>query len=342
MKNINVILMGFGNVGKAFLKLVNEKRKLCQQRYGLDIRFHSIFDLGGALVYSSLAGAGEILESLSLEPLLSENSHWRAGFSLLEALESVEPGVLVECTPSNIKSGEPGLTHIRQALQRAWHVATANKGPLVVDFRGLREMAEKHQVALKFSGATAAALPTLDVALYSLTGAEILQIEGILNGTTNFILTRMREGIDYEEALREAQEKGIAEHDPSLDVEGWDTASKILLIANAALEENFSLNEVRVEGITSIPPRLLRQGKEKGWSLKLLGKAKKERGQFQLAVGLHILDGSHPLYGVDGANKGITFMTDTMDSITVTGGRSDPRGAGATLLKDIINIYCKK
>ena len=341
MKIINVIIVGLGNVGKAFLKLIHEKRGLCQKRYGLDIRFHSIFDLGGALVYPSLLRAGEILESLSFETLLSENSFWRSGFALVEVLESIEPGVLVECTPSNIKDGEPGLTHIRQALERGWHVVTANKGPLVVDFRGLKGKAEQNQVALKFSGATAAALPTLDVALYSLAGADIFRVEGILNGTTNFILTKMKEGIGYEEALEEAQAKGIAESDPSLDVEGWDTASKILLIANSVLDKDFTLNDVKVEGITTIPPRLLLQGKEKGRALKLLGKIWKEGKKAHLEVALTVIDDSHPLYGVDGTNKGITFKTDSMDSITVTGGKSDPRGAGAALLKDIINIYNK-
>lgn len=341
MRSVNVVLMGFGKVGRAFLAIVGEKKSHCQERYGLDIRFPAIFDLGGALVYSSFLEAGEILESLSSGHPLSKNPYWKADFKLIQALESIEPGVLIECTPSNIKTGESGLTHIRQALERGWHVVTANKGPLVVDFRGLREMAERNKLALKFSGATAAALPTLDLALYSLAGAEILGIEGILNGTTNFILTKMKEGEGYDEALREAQEKGIAESDPSLDLGGWDTAAKLLLITNTALKRDFTMNDVRVEGITSISPRLLRQGREEGTTLKLLGKMWRQRERFHLEVALTIIDESHPLYGVDGTNKGITFMTDTMDAITVIGGKSDPRGAGAALLKDLINIYRK-
>ena len=195
-------------------------------------------------------------------------------------------------------------------------------------------------MALKISGATAAALPTLDVALYSLAGTEIYRIEGILNGTTNYILTRMREGMDYKQALEEAQSKGIAEPDPSLDVEGWDTASKILLITNTVMDIDLTLKDVKVEGITAVPIHLLDEGREEDKALKLLGEFSREE-DFKLEVSPKLIDRSHPLFGVDGANKGITFTTDTMHSVTVTGGKSDPRGAGAALLKDIINIYWK-
>jgi len=338
MKRVNIILVGFGKVGNAFLQVAHEKTEFCQRHYRLDLKFHSICEIGGALFSSDPLDIGQILAESNSLSLLRESPFWKSGRTLQEVLSSIEPGVLVECTPSNIKSGEPGLSHLRQALERGWHVATANKGPLVVDFRGLREKAKKNEVALKISGATAAALPTLDVALYSLAGTDVYRIEGILNGTTNYILTRMREGMDYRQALEEAQSKGIAEPEPSQDVEGWDTASKILLITNAVLDSDFALDDVKVEGITAIPAHLLDQGRAEGRALKLLGRFSKEEGA-RLEVSLRLIDRSHPLFGVNGANKGITFATDTMHSVTVTGGKSDPRGAGAALLKDIINIY---
>ncbi|UCC40592.1 MAG: homoserine dehydrogenase [Candidatus Aminicenantes bacterium] len=340
MKKVNIILVGFGRVGKAFFQVVHEKTAFCQERYGLDLRLYSICEIDGALFSPDPLDASHILERFPSLSLMRENPYWKEGLHLRDLLSSIEPGVLVECTPSNIRSGEPGLNHLRQALDGGWHVVTASTGPLVVDFRGLREKAKEHGVKLKFSGATAAALPALDMALYSLAGAEVYRIEGILNGTTNYILTRMKEGMDYKQALEEAQSKGIAEPDPSLDVEGWDTASKILLITNAALDADFTLDDIKVEGITAIPTYLLVQGKEEGKALKLLGRFSKEE-KTPLEVSLKVIERSHPLYGVNGADKGITFTTDTMHSVTVTGGKSDPRGAGAALLKDIINIYRK-
>ena len=334
---INIILMGFGNVGRAFLQVAHEKKELCLKRYGLELRFISIFEIEGALFSAASLDTSEFLEKSASQ--LAAHLHWRPGLKLEQVLKEVKPGVLVECTPSNIKTGEPGLSNLRKALSKGWNVAVANKGPLVVDFKSLKQLAQKNRATLKFSGATAAALPTLDVGLFSLAGAEILRIEGILNGTTNYILTRMEEGISYEEALREAQAKGIAEADPSLDVEGWDTASKILLIANEVMEKDFVLNDVKVEGITNIPSELLHRAKKEAKVLKLLGRLWKEEKEFRIEVALSPIDHSHPLFGVNGTNKGISFFTDTMGAVTVTGGKSDPKGAAASLLKDIINIY---
>ena len=339
MRQINIVLTGFGNVGKGFLQVLQEKKLLCRARHNLDFEVHSILRRRGGLYSSRPLRIKKILEGCLTSSSFEENPLWKPGLVLEDVFESLEPGVLVVCTASSIKDGEPGLGYIRCALDKRWHVVTADKGPLVFDYRRLKEKADKNRLALKFSGATAAALPAMDVALYSLAGAEISQVEGILNGTTNYILTRMREGADYKKALEEARSKSIAEPDPSFDVEGWDTASKILIIANAALNKDFTLNDVKVEGITRIPPRLLGRAREKGKALKLLGRIKRKEGEFKLEVALRIIDSSHPLFGVDGANKGITFFTDTMGSITLSGGKSDPKGAGACLLKDIINIY---
>ena len=339
MKGVNVILLGFGNVGQAFLQVLQEKKEICLTRYGLDFLLRSVFRQGGALYSQQSLAVKEILEEYSPRASFHKDPAWHKDLGLEHVLESLEPGVLVECISSDRRSGEPGLSLMSAALERGWNVVTADKGPLVGGFRDLYEMAKGHQVSLKISGATAAALPTLDVALYSLAGTDIYQIEGILNGTTNYILTRIKEGAGYQEALAEAQSKGIAEPDPLLDVTGWDTASKILTISSAVMETEFSVEDMKIQGIDKIPPGLLDQGRKEGQALKLLGKLSKKAGKFQLEVAPEVINSSHPLFGVDGANKGITFYTDTMGAVTVTGGKSDPRGAGAALLKDMITIY---
>ncbi len=253
----------------------------------------------------------------------------------------MEPGVLVECTPSNLRTGEPALSNITTALENGWHVAATSKGALVVKFRELREMARHKGVRLMASGAAAAALPTLDVGLWSLAGTEVLGIEGILNGTTNYILTKMEEGETYAQALAEAQARGIAEPDPTMDVDGWDTAAKLVIISNSVMGTGFRLDEVAVSGIRDLAPHLGPKAAEAGKALRLMGKCSKDDGShpWKLEVGLALLDGDHPLFGVRGTTKGVTFYTDTMGPVTVVGGRSDPGGTGAALLKDIINIY---
>jgi homoserine dehydrogenase len=331
------VLAGFGHVGRAFLSLLQEKAETLRSRYDLELRLEALLKSDGGLSFRSGLGRAGVWD-LKTRPV-SARANWDPRLTVKAALEGRRHGVFVECTPSNLRTGEPGLGHIRTALAAGWHVVTANKGPLVVDFKGLRGLADAQRRSLRFSAATAAALPTLDIGLYSLAGAGVLSIEGILNGTTNFILTRMGEGISYKRALKEAQDKGIAEHNPALDVEGRDTAVKLLLIANSVLDLDLTLQDIRVEGITRIRPERLRRVCKEGRALKLIGKIDRSGNRWKAEVSPEAIEPNHPLFGVDGTDKGITFQTDTMGSITVTGGKSDPRGAAAALLKDIIHIY---
>ena len=339
MRKVNIILMGYGNVGKAFLNLAHQKEETCQKKYGLDLRFAAVIRRQKGLFHCQPQRPGRILKKLQYYVDGKNSFIWEENVSLEEIIDTFQSGVLVECTPTDSKTGGPGLQYIRLALDRDWNVVTANKGPLVVDYLGLMDKARRNNLSLKISGATAAALPTLDVAQNSLAGSEILKFEGIVNGTTNFILTKIGEGCDFSEALREAQEKGIAETDPSSDVEGWDTAYKVLLLTNAIFQTSKSLSDVKVQGITQINPALIQKSQKEGTKLKLLGRMSRSGEEFFLEVVLSAIDKTHPLFYVDGTEKGITFETDTMSTITVIGGKSDPVGTAAAMLKDLINIY---
>ncbi len=336
-KTVNLVLMGFGNVGRAFFALLLEKAEFVRRKYGLDLRLRAIFELNGGLFSPSSINQEDVTGNSPAE--LACSPLWNTALSLETVLREIAAGVLVECTPSDIKTGGPGLGHIRAALDNGWHVATANKGPLAVDLKDLKERAERNRVKLKSSGATAAALPTLDIGLISLAGVEILAVEAILNGTTNFILGRMEQGMGFSKALKEAQAKGIAERDARLDVEGWDTAVKLLLIVNTVMGLSLSLDDIKVQGITNVTRSIFEGARKEGKVVKLLGKARRQDGEISAEVSVSAIDRSHPLFGVDGTNKGVVYTTDTMGAIAVTGGKSDPRGAAAALLKDIINIY---
>lgn len=326
-------------LGNPFLNLVHQKEMTCQKKYGLDLRFAAVIRRQKGMFHCQPQRPGRILKKLQYDVEAISLDIWEDNVSLEEIIDTFQPGVLVECTPTDSKTGGPGLEYIRLALDRDWNVVTANKGPLVVDYLGLMDKARLNNLSLKFSGATAAALPTLDVAQNSLVGSEILKFEGIVNGTTNFILTKIGEGFDFNEALREAQEKGIAETDPSQDVEGWDTAYKVLLLTNAIFQTSKSLSDVKVQGITQISPALIQKSQKEGKKLKLLGRMSRIGEEFSLEVVLSAVDKTHPLFYVDGTEKGISFETDTMSTITVTGGKSDPTGTAAAMLKDLINIY---
>jgi homoserine dehydrogenase len=336
-KQVPIVLTGFGNVGRAFLKLAREKHAFVRERYGLDLKIVAAFRSTGGAMLDDDPGAATFAASpeLKLETLPT----WTPGLRLVDVLDGSLLGVLAETTPSNLKTGEPGLGYMRAALNRGWNIAAASKGALSVNFAGLMEIARRQGLSIKFSGATAASLPTLDVATISLSGAEILGIDGILTGTTNHILGRLEEGLTFDAALREAQILGIAEPDPSMDIDGWDTACKLQLIVNAALGMGLTLGDLAVQGIRDVTPESQRAARAEGKILKLIGRMTRDGDHFRASVAPVAIEASHPLYRVHGTNKGIAFFTDTMGTVVVTGGKSDPRGTAASMLKDIINIY---
>ncbi|OGD17781.1 MAG: hypothetical protein A2W03_11915 [Candidatus Aminicenantes bacterium RBG_16_63_16] len=334
---VDIVLAGFGNLGRAFAGLLLEKHHILVKRYGLDLRLRAIFRSCGGLKLKSPAAVGGLLKGKTRPA--GKPCPWDPEVRLSASLVRGARGVFVACTTSDGRTGEPGLEHIRLGLSRGWHVVTADKSPLVAGFEELRRSAGKKGLTLGFSAAAGAALPALDVALGSLAGADITAVEGILNGTTNYILTRMREGADFDGALGEAQARGIAEPDPSRDIEGRDTAVKLLLIANAAMGLELRLEEIEIEPMTGVSPEDLLSADKKGEALKYLGRVERNAGKIRAEVKVRAIPPAHPLFAVNGTNKGITFLTDTMGAVTVTGGQSDPRGAAAALLKDIINIY---
>jgi len=261
-------------------------------------------------------------------------------FTAEKAVKSLEKGVIFESTPTNLETGEPGLSITKESLNSGWHVVIANKGPLVKAFNELSELAISNNVSLKMSGAAAAALPTLDMGEKSLAGANIYKFEAILNGTTNHILSAMslnNEG--FKDALDEAKKQGIAESDPALDVEGWDTACKTLIIANQVMKTDLSLEQINVKGITGIGKKEIEKAANKGEKIKLIGKCERSSEGVKASVEPVSVKPDHPLYNVEGGDKGIVYYTGTFGKVVVTGGESKPVGTAAAMLKDLINIY---
>ncbi len=336
-------MYGLGNVGKAFVELLAERASEIEGKYGLRLVLAAAVDVGGAAVSDSADGlpAMELLADLRRGHAVENFGEFgRPGLTGAEAIDEAAAGVLIEATPTNLTDGEPARTHIMAALRKGMEVVSANKGPIVLFYEEVHELARQNQCGVHISAAAAAALPTLDVARVCLAGTRILSVEGILNGTTNHILSRMHaDGAAYETALKEAQQLGIAETDPSKDVGGFDTATKLVIIANRLFGPRFRLDDVPTEGIAEVTPDDIAQAEKDGEVIKLIGTAELVNDEVLLSVAPRRLKEDHPLASVSGSEKAISYMTDTMDRITVSGGRSSPVGAAAAMLKDLINAY---
>lgn len=336
---VNMGLSGFGGVGRNLLTLLREKKSEICRRYQMEIKVVTLATRQGSLH----AAAGLDLETLSTLGNGRELSclpGFVSGLTGPEAVQASAAGVWVEASSGESGSAEPGLSNFRRAFHKGMHVVTLSKGPMVYAFAEMVRLAREKGVQLKYSGAAAAALPTIDMALYSLAGSQITSMEGILNGTSNYILTLMeQEGVSFAEGLNLARRQGIAEADSRLDVEGWDTAHKLLIIANTAWEGKFSLQDITVEGITAITGADLLNARRSGQTIKLVGSAQGLGEGRVLKTGPRLLPLAHPLAAVNGTTKGIHFCTDTMGPLTLIGGFSNPRAAAAAALKDVISIY---
>lgn len=342
MKTTKLIVCGMGNVGRSFLKLVAEKGESIRTKHGLNLEVCGVVDIGGAAI--STDGALPLVQFLEYiqEGGRPENfpGYGQKGLSGANAIKNNDFDILVETTPTNLKTGEPATGFITASIEKGMDIVSANKGPFVLFFEKLKNLADKTNSRLFISAATGAALPTLDIGKFSTIGSDITSIEGILNGTTNFILTKMyMEKTSYEDALKEAQAMGIAETDPTLDVEGYDTRNKIILVSNTLFNTKFQLDDVPVQGITKITYEDIEQAAKEGKVLKLVATAEINDGKVSLEVSPKAISKNHPLAAINYSEKGITYTTDTMGQITVLGGKSSPVGAAAALLKDVIQAH---
>ncbi len=315
-------LIGFGFIGRELIRILRNKITVLRT-IDKNFRVVGVADSKG-YIYNS---EGINLEKLSNVGKLLEYEGYKYGKLALELINENLCDIIVEATPTNIKDGEPGLTHIRQALSRGIHVVTPNKGPLVLAFRELMNLAEKNDCDLLYEGTVAGAIPIFSLIRKCLQGDKIIRLVGILNGTTNYILSKMYfEETSFEIALKEAQERGITEKNPSYDIDGIDAACKIVILANALMKHNAKFEDVERVGIRGITQEAMSLAKKANYAIKLVGTIDK-----RLEVAPKLVPINHPLC-VHGTLNAIHIETDLAKEITLVG-----YGAGKETISAVLN-----
>ena len=331
MKTVKLIIVGFGIIGKGFCKVLFDKKEFVRDKFNVNLEVAAICEFFGSIVNEKGIDINDIERLASKE--IDFLSH--ANFTQMkstEVLKSVDADIVLELTPGNIKTGEPGLTHITAALKNKKHVVTSNKAPIAIKFGELNELAKVNNLKLNYEATVAGAVPIINLYKETLQVNNINSIYGILNGTTNYILTKMTvDGISFDAALKEAQEMGIAETDPTYDISGIDTAVKVVILANALMNKKVKFEDVKVTGITGITSEAIDIAKKNGFVIKLIGDVDK------LEVSPRLIAKNHPL-NVEGTLNAIMLETDTANDITIIG-----RGAGAietssALFSDVLSI----
>ena len=341
--HFKLAFIGFGTVGQGLTEILLEKKELLAKKYDFQYSVVAISDFIKGSVYDEKGlDMKLILELVKQGKKIDDYPRGTKGMNAIDTIKKSNADTIIEVTYTDIKTGEPAITHVKTALQSGKNVVSTNKGPVVKQVLELLELAKENRVSYGFEGVVLAGTPAINLASYTLAGNNIKGFKGILNGTTNYILTRMEEGMSYEDALKKAQELGYAEADPTGDVEGLDALGKVVILTNVVLGKRIGWQDVERKGITQITKKDIEEAKSQGKRWKLIGSSEIQKdGSVKAKVWPEKLPLNNPLAGVMEATNALTYYTDELGPVTIVGPGAGKRETGFALLTDLLNINRK-
>jgi homoserine dehydrogenase len=333
---LRLVLAGFGVVGQSFARLLMAQEKELALTYGLVPQVVGIMDSSGWLLDEHGVDMKRALKTKKETGKVCAKGRGGEGQRRpADVIRDLEAEVLIEATPTNFKTGEPGFSHMKAAFESRKHVVTCNKGPVALAYYALHELARHNGVQLRFSGAVGGGTPVLDFGKTCSVGDQLTGMRGILNGTCNYILTKMeQQGVPFDEALDGAQKAGYAEADPSLDIDGYDSAVKLVITANHLLLSKAGVKDVRVRGIRGISSEEVLKTKKEERAIRLIASASSERG---LVVEPTVIGRDHPLC-INGANNAVEFECEYSGPKVIIGKGAGGPETASSLLRDLLEI----
>jgi homoserine dehydrogenase len=341
MKQLRLSILGFGVVGQGLAELLHTKRELLRHNFDVEILLVGIANSRDGFIYRAEGLDIPRLLDLAAQRLpLVRHPDVRQWESPLQGLLASDSNVLAEVTGTNLRDAEPAISHIRTALSAGMHVVTANKGPVALAAGELLALAEQHNVQLRLESTVMAGTPILSTIREGMAGVNVQAIRGILNGTTNYILSAMAQGREYADVLAEAQAQGYAEADPTADVEGYDVVAKTLILASVVFGHPLKPEQVYRKGITAVTKEQIQQAQQIGKRIKLVASLTRGVDGAPLVARVEplALPLTDALAHLDGAMNAITFFTDALSSVTVSGPGAGRLETGQGLLADLIAI----
>ncbi len=329
-----IAIIGLGNVGTCLLQLLKEKKEIIKEKFDFNLKLSAVFENDGALINEN---------GIDLEELLNKGDnfrklpYWKKDVKAIDIISKLNLNICIETTPTNLKTGEPALSHIMEALNNNIDVVSSNKGPFYLKYEEIKDLAKEKGCFVKYEATVASCVPALSVK-EGLVGNEITSIKAILNGTCNYILSRMTaEGVSFSIALKEAQELGYAETDPTLDIEGYDAAGKLVILANDLLDWSKTISDVKIKGITQITPQALELAYSDGYIIKHLAIAEDNK----LIIEPRLIERDSPL-NISGNLNVIELQTKHAGPIVLMGRGAGGYEAASAILNDLIDIAKKK
>ncbi len=335
-------LIGFGNVARALARLLIRKQDLLKSQHDVTFSFTGIATGRHGFAVNpnglDIQKALELVESgQSIFPLSSfdvKNS--------LDVINHSSADVMFENSPVNTQTGQPALDHIRKAFDLNMHAITANKGPVVHGYRELTALAKSKGKRFGFESTVLGGAPVFSVFREAFPLAELVSIKGIFNATTNVILSLMENGEAYDDAVKYAQSIGLAETDPTNDVDGWDAAIKVAALVTVLMDTPMTPQQVNPTGIRGITPEMIAKAKAEGKRYKLVCSAEKDGDKVEASVSPQLVDSTSPLYGMMNSSTGITFRTDVILDYSIIlsekpGMKGGPVETAYGLFADFVN-----
>jgi homoserine dehydrogenase len=330
MKRYRLGFIGFGNVGRALARLLVSKSAELRDNYGIE------WEITG--VATRRMGWRASDDAVDLSKLLAGNDETPSESGIDEWLSRARPDVVFEITSLNPETGQPAIEHIKRSLRAGAHTITANKGPIVYAFNELNALAIVKDKRLLFESTVLDSAPVFSLFRETLPAVKVRGFSGVFNSTTNVILETMEAGRSFAEGVKTAQDLGVAETDPSHDVDGWDSIMKICAIARVILRVPLMPNEVRREGIRALDPATLQASRAEGKPYKLLSRAiVNQDGSVTASVRPEQTAANDPLGGVRGTSLAVHFELDTIPGLTIVSHRPNLQSTAYGLLADFIN-----
>ena len=339
--DVSLAITGFGNVGQGLAAMVAQFGPVYRERFGVRLLITGAADRRGAVTDPSGLDPLDLLEAKRARGTVAGYPGGVTGLRGRDFLARAQAGVLVEASSTNFEDAEPGRTYVNEGLALGMDVVAASKGALALYYPETMDLARRQGRTVLFSAAVGAPVPSLQISEWALQSVRITAVEGILNGTTHQILTAMAGGKSYSEGVRAAQEMGIAETDPTLDVDGWDAAAKITILANAVLGANLRLHQVARQGIRGVTVRDFEDARIEGSAIKLIARAERFGDTVTATVSTQRRGKSDALGRLNGDAMGVVFHTDPLGTFAATvepSGASGGVSTALTVLRDVLSL----
>ncbi len=339
MRTLNIAMLGFGNAGQAFAKLLMEKHREIRTREGFDIHITAIVTGSrGSLVNNEGIDLEKACSDITILGKLDSNDPAYSQLSSFEIVDQADYDMLIELTPLAIFSGQPAIRHIKGAFARGKHVITANKGPIAWAYRELKEMAASSGSLFFYETTVMDGTPIFNLVEDTLKYCKVIEVSGILNSTTNFILEELAGGKPYDQVINEGMRRGFIEADPAMDIEGWDAAAKITALLNVLMDANITPRDIDRAGIENISLSDIEEAAIRGNVIKLLCRGAIENGKVSGSVKPVEISRSDLLAGISGTSSIVSITTDLMGKISIIEHDPEIEQTGYGIFSDLIRM----